>query len=113
MDRDFVYIWVDGVHCTIRLEEDRLAALVVVGGRPDGTKEVFAIEDGYRESTESWLTVLRDLKVRGMRAPALAIGDGALGFWAAVREVWPETREQLPLRVPRRALETYSDDHPH
>lgn len=93
-DRDFVYIWVDGVHFTIRLEDDRLAALVVVGVRPDGTKEVIAIEDGYRESTESWLTVLRDLKRRGMRAPALAIGDGALGFWAAVREVWPETREQ-------------------
>lgn len=93
-DRDFIYIWVDGVHFTIRLEDDRLAALVVVGVRPDGTKEVIAIEDGYRESTESWLTVLRDLKARGMRAPALAIGDGALGFWAAVREVWPETREQ-------------------
>lgn len=93
-DRDFIYVWVDGVHFTIRLEEDRLAALVVVGVRPDGTKEVIAIEDGYRESTESWLTVLRDLKARGMRAPALAIGDGALGFWAAVREVWPETREQ-------------------
>lgn len=93
-DRDFLYIWVDGVHFTIRLEEDRLAALVVVGVRPDGTKEVIAIEDGYRESTESWLTVLRDLKARGMRAPVLAIGDGALGFWTAVREVYPETREQ-------------------
>ncbi len=93
-DRDFIYVWVDGVHFTVRLEEDRLAALVVVGVRPDGTKEVIAIEDGYRESTESWLAVLRDLKARGMRAPALAIGDGALGFWAAVREVWPEAREQ-------------------
>jgi transposase-like protein len=93
-DRDFIDVWVDGVHFTIRLEEDRLAALVVVGVRPDGTKEVIAIEDGYRESTESWLTVLRDLKRRGMRAPALAIGDGALGFWAAGREVWPETRAQ-------------------
>lgn len=93
-DRDFVYLWVDGVHFNIRLEEDRLAALVVVGARPDGTKEVVAIEDGYRESTESWLAVLRDLKARGMRPPALVIGDGALGFWAAVREVWPEAREQ-------------------
>lgn len=81
-------------HFNIRLEDDRLAALVLVGARPDGSKAVIAIEDGYRESTESWLTVLRDLKTRGMRAPALAIGDGALGFWAAVREVWPETREQ-------------------
>jgi putative transposase len=79
-DRDFIYVWVDGVHFTIRLEEDRLAALVVVGVRPDGTKEVLAIEDGYRESTESWLAVLRDLKTRGMRAPVLVIGDGALGF---------------------------------
>lgn len=93
-DRDFIYVWVDGVHFNIRLEDDRLAALVVVGVRPDGTKEVIAIEDGYRESTESWLAVLRDLKTRGMPAPALAIGDGALGFWAALREVWPETREQ-------------------
>ena len=93
-DRDSIYVWVDGVHFNIRLEEDRLAALVVVGVRPDGTKEVIAIEDGYRESMESRLTVLRDLKTRGMRAPAFAIGDGALGFWAAVREVWPAAREQ-------------------
>ena len=77
---DFIYIRVDGVHFTIRLEDDRLAALVIVGGRPDGTKEVIAIEDGYRGSTESWLALLRDLKTRGMRAPILAIGDGALGF---------------------------------
>jgi transposase-like protein len=62
--------------------------------RPDGTKEVVALEDGYRESAESWRGVLRDLKTRGLGAPVLAIGDGALGFWAAVREVWPETAEQ-------------------
>src|SRR5208282_1190310 len=61
---------------------------------PDGTKEVVAIEDGYRESSESWAALLRDLKARGMRAPTVAAGDGALGFWAAVRDVWPETREQ-------------------
>jgi transposase-like protein len=93
-DRDYVYVWVDGVHFNIRLEEDRLAALVVVGVRPDGTKELVAIEDGYRESTESWLTLLRDLRARGMRAPVLSVGDGALGFWAALRQVWPATREQ-------------------
>jgi len=93
-DRDYIYVWVDGVHFNIRLEEDRLAALVVVGVRPDGTKELVAIEDGYRESTESWLTLLRDLKARGMRAPVLAIGDGALGFWKAAGEVWPETKDQ-------------------
>jgi transposase-like protein len=93
-DRDYVYVWVDGVHFNIRLEEDRLAALVVIGVRPDGTKEVVAIEDGYRESTESWATLLRDLKARGMRAPVVAVGDGALGFWAALGQVWPETKEQ-------------------
>src|SRR5450755_1678880 len=93
-DRDYVYVWVDGVHFNIRLEEDRLAALVVVGVRPDGSKELVAIEDGYRESTESWATLLRDLKARGLKAPVIAIGDGALGFWAAVRQVWPKTLEQ-------------------
>src|SRR5438093_12901472 len=93
-DREYVYLWADGVHFTIRLEAERLCALVLVGVRPDGTKEVVALEDGYRESAESWRTVLRDLKRRVLRAPALAIGDGALGFWAAVRDVWPETAEQ-------------------
>jgi putative transposase len=92
--RDYVYLWADGVHFTIRLEEERLCTLVVIGVRPDGTKEVVALEDGYRESAESWRTLLRDLKQRGLRAPVLAIGDGALGFWAAVRDVWPETAEQ-------------------
>jgi transposase-like protein len=93
-DRDYVYIWVDGIHVNVRLEEDRLCLLVMIGVRPDGTKELIAIEDGYRESTESWLSLLRDLKARGMQAPVLAVGDGALGFWAALREVWPKTREQ-------------------
>jgi transposase-like protein len=93
-DRDYVYVWADGVHFRIRLEEDRLCALVMIGVRRDGTKELIAIEDGYRESTESWATLLRGLKRRGMRAPVLAVGDGALGFWKALREVWPETREQ-------------------
>lgn len=67
---------------------------MLLGARPDGTNELIAVEDGYRESTESWAELLRDLGRRGMRAPALAIEDGALGFWAAVRDVWPETREQ-------------------
>src|SRR2546426_1892489 len=93
-DRDYVYLWADGVHFSIRLEEDRLCTLVLIGVRPDGTKEVVALEDGYRESAESWRTLLRDLKRRGLRAPVLAVGDGALGFWAAVRDVWPETAEQ-------------------
>lgn len=93
-DRDFVYIWVDGVHFNIRLEQDRLCCLVIVGVRPDGTKELVALSDGYRESTESWGDLLRDLKRRGMNAPNLAVGDGALGFWAALSDVWPETKQQ-------------------
>src|SRR5690606_2418694 len=121
-DRDYVYIWADGVHFRIRLEEDRLCALVAIGVRPDGTKELIAIEDGYRESTESWASLLRDLKRRGMKAPALAVGDGALGLWAALRDVWPETREQrcwvhrlanvldkLPKRLQPRAKEALRD----
>lgn len=90
----YAYLWVDGIHFRIRLEEDRLCALVVMGVRADGSKELLAIEDGYRESTQSWSSVLRDLRDRGMKAPLLAIGDGALGFWAALREVFPQTREQ-------------------
>ena len=93
-DRDYVYVWADGVHFNVRLEDERLAALVVIGARPDGTKEVIALEDGYRESTESWASLLRDAKTRGMRAPVVAVGDGALGFWAALRDVFPETREE-------------------
>lgn len=93
-DRDFVYIWVDGVHFNVRLEQDRLCCLVIVGVRLDGTKELVALADGYRESTDSWADLLRDLKRRGMPAPVVAVGDGALGFWAALRDVWPETREQ-------------------
>ena len=94
VDRDYVYCWVDGVHFNVRLEQDRLCCLVIVGVRLDGTKELVAIADGYRESTDSWADLLRDLRRRGMRAPVVAVGDGALGFWAALRDVWPETREQ-------------------
>lgn len=92
--KDYAYIWADGVYFNVRLEQDRLACLVIIGVLPDGRKEVIAIEDGYRESTESWASLLRDLKRRGMPAPVLAVGDGALGFWAALREVYPETQEQ-------------------
>lgn len=90
---EYLYVWADGVHFNVRLEEDRLAVLVIIGVRLDGTKELLALEDGYRESTESWLSVLRDLKARGMKMPMVAVGDRALGFWAACREVWPETRK--------------------
>jgi transposase-like protein len=91
---DFVYAWADEVHFRIRLEEDRLSCLVVIGVKADGTRELLACSDGYRESTESWAGVLRNLKHRGMTAPAVAVGDGALGFWSALGDVFPETAEQ-------------------
>src|SRR5947209_9294738 len=78
----------------MRLEHERLCCLVLIGVRADGRKELVAVGDGYRESTESWSEQLRDLKRRGMRAPVLAIGDGALGFWGALREVFPDSRKQ-------------------
>jgi transposase-like protein len=93
-DRRYVYLFADGIHFRIRLEEDRLCALVLIGVRADGSKELVAVEDGYRESSESWGTLLRDLHRRGLEAPLLAIGDGALGFWKALREIWPKTAEQ-------------------
>ena len=93
-DRDYVYVWVDGIHFNIRLEDDRLCTLVVIGARVDGTKELVALEDGYRESAESWAELLRGLQRRGLEAPVVAVGDGALGFWSAVRDVWPQTAEQ-------------------
>lgn len=92
--KNYVYVWADGVHVSIRLGEENLCLLVILGVTTEGEKEVIAIADGYRESTESWASVLRDLKRRGMKAPILAVGDGALGFWAAVRNVWPKTKEQ-------------------
>jgi transposase-like protein len=91
---DYVYLWADGIHVNIRLEEHKLCLLVMIGVRADGRKELIALADGYRESTESWADLLRDAKRRGMRAPVLAAGDGALGFWGALREVFPTTREQ-------------------
>ena len=91
---DYVYCWVDGIHLKVRLEADKVCLLVVIGVRADGRKELVALADGFRESSESWADLLRDAKRRGMTAPVLAVGDGALGFWKAVREVFPETREQ-------------------
>ncbi len=92
--RDYVYIWCDGVHFTIRLEDAALCCLVIVGVRPDGSKELVAVADGYRESTDAWGDLLRDLRERGMRPPEVAVGDGALGLWAALRDVFPTTRAQ-------------------
>jgi transposase-like protein len=91
---DYVYLWADGIHLNVRLDEEKLCLLVMIGVRVDGTKELVALADGYREATESWADLLRDCKRRGMRAPILAVGDGALGFWGGLREVFPETREQ-------------------
>ena len=91
---DFVYLWVDGIHLKVRLEQEKLCLLVMIGVRADGRKELVALTDGYRESTESWADLLRGCRRRGMTAPVLAVGDGALGFWKALREVFPNTREQ-------------------
>jgi transposase-like protein len=91
---DYVYVWVDGIHLKVRLTQDKVCLLVMIGVRADGTKELIALDDGHRESSESWADLLRDCKRRGMAAPVLAVGDGALGFWAALREVFPATREQ-------------------
>jgi putative transposase len=93
-DRDYVYCWADGVHFNLRLEDGRLCCLVLVGVRADGTKELVAVADGTRESTDDWAELLRDLRRRGMRAPVVMVGDGALGLWRALREVFPATREQ-------------------
>ncbi|MPZ60230.1 MAG: IS256 family transposase [Propionibacteriales bacterium] len=93
-DTDYVYCWVDGIHLKVRLAQDKVCLLVMIGVRSDGTKELVALADGFRESSESWADLLRSCKRRGMRAPVLAVGDGALGFWKAVREVFPDTKEQ-------------------
>ncbi len=91
---DYVYCWVDGIHLKVRLEQDKVCLLVMIGVRADGRKELVALADGFRESAESWADLLRDCKRRGMTAPVLAVGDGALGFWKAIREVFPDTTEQ-------------------
>ena len=91
----YAYLFVDGVHVSVRLgEDDRLCLLVVIGVREDGEKELLAVEDGYRESTDSWAGVFRDMKRRGLNCPKLVVGDGALGAWAALRDVFPAAGEQ-------------------
>ena len=90
-----MYLWVDGVHFNIRLEEDRQCILVLMGATADGRKELIAVADGYRESEQSWKALLLDVKARGLTIdPKLAVGDGALGFWKALPQVFPTTREQ-------------------
>lgn len=91
----YVYLWADGIYFNVRLDNDRPCILVIMGATPEGKKELLAVWDGERESKRSWQTVLRDLKHRGLRdAPELATGDGALGFWAALEEEFPQTRHQ-------------------
>jgi transposase-like protein len=97
-DKHYVYVWADGIYAKVRLEDDankKQCMLVLMGATADGKKELIAVLDGYRESKQSWRELLLDLKNRGLTSlPKLAVGDGALGFWAALREIFPETREQ-------------------
>jgi putative transposase len=91
----YAYLFMDGIHVSVRLGEDpKVCLLIVIGVREDGEKELLAVEDGYRESTESWAGVFRDMKRRGLNEPKLVVGDGALGAWAALRNVFPGTTEQ-------------------
>ena len=93
--RNYVYIWADGIYFQARMEEDKQCMLVIIGATPEGKKELVGFLDGYRESTQSWRELLLDLKARGLCVPPkLAIGDGAMGFWGALEEVWPQTRDQ-------------------
>lgn len=94
-DNRYVYVWADGVHFNVRLEEDRTCILVLIGATAEGTKELIAVQDGYRESEQSWKSLLLDIKQRGLTIdPQLAIGDGSLGFWKALPQVYPTTRTQ-------------------
>lgn len=90
----YLYIWGDGIYLKAGLEKEKTALLCIIGAREDGAKELLAMESGYRESTQSWVEVLQDLRSRGLAAPLLAIGDGGLGLWAALDEVYPETEHQ-------------------
>jgi transposase-like protein len=93
--KEYVYLWADGIHFNVRLEEDRQCILVLMGATEDGHKELLGILDGFRESEQNWHELLCELKARGLtKAPQLAVGDGALGFWKALRKAFPETREQ-------------------
>ena len=92
----YVYWWVDGIYFNVRLDNERQCILVIIGAKADGTKELIAVEDGFRESKESWRSMIRELKRRGLiLGPELAIGDGALGFWAAIAEEFPNAKTQI------------------
>jgi transposase-like protein len=104
-----VYVWVDGIHLKVRLAQGKVCLLVMIGVRADGAKELIALDAGHHESSESWADLLRSCKRRGMRAPVLAVGDGALGFWKALRGVRRHERAAVPVaqdrQRSRRALE--------
>lgn len=91
---DYVYVWADGVHPKVRLGQARSCVLVLMGVRTDGSKELIALSEGLRESTESWADLPRDCRRRGMRDPELVVGDGAMGLWRALAEVFPQARHQ-------------------
>lgn len=91
----YAYVWVDGIYANVRFDEAKLCLLVMIGARADGRKELIAVEDGYRESEQSWKEMLRDVRARGLvHDPKLAVGDGALGFWKALAQVYGNTRQQ-------------------
>ena len=91
----YVYLWVDGVYCNVRMDKDKQCLLVIVGATENGDKELLALEDGYRESEQSWWELLMDLKHRGLtEAPKIAVGDGAIGFWKASKKVYPQSKER-------------------
>ncbi len=92
--KNYCYVWVDGIHFNLRVEEERLCILIMLGVREDGTKEIIAVDSGYRESKDSWSCFLRSINGRGLKSPKLFIGDGALGFWSAVRDIYPESKSQ-------------------
>jgi putative transposase len=112
----WVYLWADGIYSSLRGEDERLCLLVVVGVNERGQKHFLALEDGIRESAESWCGLLRDLKDRGLAAPKLAVGDGALGFWKALDELYPKTAKQrcwmhsVPRRAQTRRMKCFSPD---
>ncbi len=94
-EKEYVYFWVDGIYFNVRLDDERTCILVIMGADKHGNKELVAVDDGFRESKQSWKEILLELKKRGLKVPPKrAIGDGALGFWAALDEVFPTTKRQ-------------------
>ena len=95
IDKEYVYFWVDGIYFNIRLDDERSCILVIIATDKHGKKELLAVSDGYRESPIGWKEMLLDMKRRGLDiGPRLTVGDGAMGFWKALREVYPKTKEQ-------------------